>query len=1033
MALSLTITGTSQNITATNGSPNITFASGVATNWVVGATIQGTGWATGTKILSITGTPATSTAAVLSNNFTGTTGTTAVIASSNNATAIFQLGASGDTATPQNIINLGLGAMPTGSTKTIQIFGRTYIEFRFVQGSTYDDTEWTYYLGLYSYMRVNETYTGTWRSGFILQGSTYIKAKGATIYYQQARAVQGGTSIGTNSGAPAGFPTNKLKLHWNDIAWIANGGTNYAMSPSLFYGEWYQCGDIIMDYWADGGANASFAGSYGSIEKLSMYKVIGGINQGFDATQITPIGKLEWFCISNGDTTGNNPDIKLGTPNNLPVSGIAPIFYQTNTSLTFIGVNSNASEIWDDYTLPTNYPILTNSRNYSAGNRTYRRTVNFDIKDSNNTALTGVTVYIKSGVNELYNAVVSGSNFNQKLRRAWVDWTARSPVSGSYIAPLQTIDNGSHVAQFRKYGMVQQTIPYSIVNAAYSQPVYEIYDSSLTSISEATATAVTTAGINWATKTITPTSNLSYDEINARLSYELALTANSAQADPRTISGSKLSLASGWTLVVNPGITINVGTAIKEWFTPTITNNGTIVGTYADSTGTFAKLLVNGLANGMVAKLLTGSIVLSSTTATGSSVYLGYFIPTGGSSISATLYVEKATGQANGYNLYTNTLVLGDTGATTTAIMSIDTFYGRSSGQADRANVSVTWNSTTGAPTITLSGDADVKSVYDVVLESHATTANITYNRPTTGDGFTYQFNNSVFTGTGKMTGTKQFFTTGGVSINYDLILNYLNTLNFLPNSWIKVIKSSDNSVLSPYTLNTLGKLELNMGTGIDYKVFVKKDGYKPLVVELNSGTGQALTLNQIAQAYYNAATDISALTPLLDVTNASGVLSIVSVGEMNATSLEVCAIIDYLQKDEDYADVALYAETGDIWEIISQYQNTPNPTYIKIERDPALTSTELTIWDTYFTSSSVNFPDTDITPIQSSTGLWVIGNRSAVGEVTIKNEQAVAISQNASEYVWSKVLENNKTANKNVSQSNNFDAITSIEVQKTN
>jgi hypothetical protein len=271
------------------------------------------------------------------------------------------------------------------------------------------------------------------------------------------------------------------------------------------------------------------------------------------------------------------------------------------------------------------------------------------------------------------------------------------------------------------------------------------------------------------------------------------------------------------------------------------------------------------------------------------------------------------------------------------------------------------------------------------------------------------------------------------VSIGYDLILNYLNTLNFIPNSWVKVIKSSDNSVIYPYTQISSGKLELNMGTGIDYKVFVKADGYKPLVEEINSGTGQALTLDQRPQAFYNATTNISTLIPLLDVTNTSGVLSIVSVGEMSATSLQVCAIIDYLQKDEDYADVALYAETGDIWEIESQYQNTPDPTYIKITRLPTLTNAQYTIWDTYFTTASLSYPDTNITPIQGSTGLWVISNRSAIGEVTIKNEQAVSISQNASEYVWSKILENGKTANKNVSQSNNFDAITSIEVQKTN
>jgi hypothetical protein len=557
-----------------------------------------------------------------------------------------------------------------------------------------------------------------------------------------------------------------------------------------------------------------------------------------------------------------------------------------------------------------------------------------------------------------------------------------------------------------------------------------------TTITETAASAITgiTLTPSGATGgTITISSNHEYKDVWEYYRWWISQFANKTSNDTWTCTGGILN-TQNWNIVVNSGVTLSGSSNISTIKTlGTVTNNGSITSTYADSTGVYAKLLVNGLSTNMIAKLITGSTVLSSLVSTGTSGYLDYFIPTGSTSISATLYVERATGQANGYNLYTNTLVLGDTGATTTAIMAIDTFYGRSAGQADRSNVSVTWNSTTGAPTITLSGDADVKSVYDVVLESHATTTNITYNRPTTGDGFTYQFNNAIFTGTGKMTGSKQFFTTGGVSITYDLILNYLNTLNFLSNSWIKVIKSSDDSVLSPFALNTTGKLELNMGTGIDYKVFLKKDGYKPLVVEINSGTGQALTLNQVAQAYYNGATNISTLIPLLDVTNVSGVLAVVSVGEMTATSLEVCAIIDYLQKDEDYADVALFAETGDIWQIDSQYQNTPDPDFVKIERDPALTSSELTIWDTYFTSSSTSYPDTAITPIQTSTGLWVIGNRSAVGEVTIKNEQAVAISENASEYVWSKVLENSKTANKNVSQSNNFDAITSIEVQKTN
>jgi hypothetical protein len=634
------------------------------------------------------------------------------------------------------------------------------------------------------------------------------------------------------------------------------------------------------------------------------------------------------------------------------------------------------------------------------------------------------------------NILISGGFAETEFIYAW-DYANTTGLKSTpkFFCSGQTKGAETHPSFLSRYGYDKQPITLTLSG----NNTFEVSAShaSLPTSDKVIATAAAISGIafNFSTKVMTITGNLTYQQIYDAYQYALNITANLFQANDCLTTDSIFNYV-GWTINLGAGVTISNPsgsfTTLKA-NTISIESGSLITSTYADSTGVYAKLLVNGLSTNMVAKLITGSTVLSSIVSTGTSGFLDYFIPTGSTSISATLYVERATGQTNGYNLYTNTLTLGDTGATTTAIMAIDTFYGRSAGQADRSNVSVTWNSTTGAPTITLSGDADVKSVYDVVLESHATTANITFNRPTTTDGFTYQFTNAIFTGTGKMTGSKQFFTTGGVSINYDLILNYLNTLNFLPNSWIKVIKSSDNSVLSPFALNVAGKLELNMGTGIDYKVFLKKDGYKPLVEEINSGTGQALTLDQKAQAFYNATTNISTLIPLLDVTNTSGILSIVSVGEMRATSLEVCAIIDHLQKDEDYADVALFAETGDIWEIISQYQNTPDPTYIKIERESSLTNTELTIWDTYFTTSSTDVPDEDITPIQASTGLWVMSNRSAVGEVTVKNEQAVAISQNASEYVWSKILENGKTANRNVSQSNNFDAITSIEVQKTN
>ena len=160
MAVTVVLTGTAQNITATNGSPNITVAS--TTGWAVGATVQGTGFAAGTKILSFVA----NTSAVLSNNFTGTSGTVSVIVSSNTGTLTVTLSASGDTASPTDIINAGFGNLR--SNKTLEIAGATKIILQIANGATYDCTGWNYELGAGSSLRANESYgTGTWRKGWV--------------------------------------------------------------------------------------------------------------------------------------------------------------------------------------------------------------------------------------------------------------------------------------------------------------------------------------------------------------------------------------------------------------------------------------------------------------------------------------------------------------------------------------------------------------------------------------------------------------------------------------------------------------------------------------------------------------------------------------------------------------------------------------------------------------------------------------------------------------------------------------------------
>ena len=553
MAVSYTLTGTTQSVTATNGSPNVTVAN--TTGWAVGATVQGTGWAAGTKIVSFV----PNTSAVFSNNFTGTTGATNIIVSSNTGTLTIALAASGDTANPNGIIAAGIGALI--GNKTIQIYGATKIVLNIATGAVWDDTEWVYELGNGSSLRMNESYgCGIWRSGWILVGSTYIKAKGHTVNYNNYdnSTGVGGRTIFFNSGAPAGYVagTTMPSVHWNDIGWYEAGGSNAAAIPSMYYGSWspvgLTSGRMAFDYSGDSaGANSGFGGSYGTIESVLLYRCIGGIGTGVTATSLVTINKLEYFSLTTSGG-GTNPDIKMAFPNNLPFSGFAPIFWLSPASNEFLGCNTTANEILVDYILPTGFNVLTNSRNYSNGTRTYRRTVSFPIKDSTGASLTSATLYITSGANTLINAVQAG-DFSQALDAAYCTWATRSPASGSYIAPISTTDTRSQTAQFRKNGYVSQSVTYSLQDSAYSQPIFMLSDPAYGSVTPAQAAALTGLSLDYTNKVYTVSTAHNLDEVYAFGQYSQALTANSAQADFQTSTGGKYKLTSPWKMSVTAG------------------------------------------------------------------------------------------------------------------------------------------------------------------------------------------------------------------------------------------------------------------------------------------------------------------------------------------------------------------------------------------------------------------------------------------------------------------------------------------------
>jgi hypothetical protein len=344
--------------------------------------------------------------------------------------------------------------------------------------------------------------------------------------------------------------------------------------------------NLILDYSEHAGANASIGFAYGTV----LNPKIINANSGFSSGNPTAIGNLIGLQFLGIFT--DTPNAKFAIQNNYVMEGYAP---QVTNAQSIGGFQANSTETFANIDLSTPgwglNDLKTKYLRFGGPNTiNFPRRVSFQFNDSTGADLTNVTLYIRSGAISVINAVQPG-DYSANTQALVGTWNA----TGGYRVATSLIDTINQVAQVRKYGYIQQSTSYSLNLAAYSQPFFMLTEDALNGITEATAAAITTAGINWTTKTITPTTDLSYDQINARIAWELAQTTNSAQADPRTILGNKVSLATGWSLIVNTGRTITAGTNITEWFTPTITLNGTgkITAVYQTTAGTSTVLEIN--------------------------------------------------------------------------------------------------------------------------------------------------------------------------------------------------------------------------------------------------------------------------------------------------------------------------------------------------------------------------------------------------------------------------------------------------------
>jgi hypothetical protein len=588
MAFVATLTGTARSCNITSGSNSMVVSS--ATGLVVGATIQGTGIPTGSRIGTISGTAVTMvTATGAASNATVTNATASLIFSSVFGSVLtVSLSASGDYATPQNIYNAGFGVM-SDNLALRQLFfpGGLFVRWsNIVSGAVFDFLNWDLEFGVNGRFAFQESsIVGELRGGYLVNGTQFIKTVGPTFYTNNFNGNQaGGTSIFENVSGT----TNQGLFRMHNMRVVEIAGSNAA--PIFTSARMtMDVENMILDYQGDSaGANAGVGAAFGNLKNTYLVKVNGGIG----ATNGTNFAT--WDGLIYTGNYGSSPQHKFSTSQGYVLDGYSP---QVLSTQFLGGFNSVTLEIYSNINLSTagwglNDLKTRYQRYFGPITLQFPRRVSFQFNDSVGADLTNVTLYIRSGATSLINAVQAGdySANTQALNLIWNTSVAQYRLCDTFI------DTIAQVAQIRKYGYIEQSTSYSLNLAAYSQPFFMLTDTSLTGINETTAAAITTAGINWTTKTITPTANLTYDQINARIAWELAQTSNSAQADPRTIVGNKVSLATGWSLVVNNDITISAGTNITQWFTPTITINGTgkIEAIYQDNTGTSTTLQISG-------------------------------------------------------------------------------------------------------------------------------------------------------------------------------------------------------------------------------------------------------------------------------------------------------------------------------------------------------------------------------------------------------------------------------------------------------
>jgi hypothetical protein len=544
MAVSIVLTGTGQNCTLTSGSNTITVSN--TTSLIVGATIQGTGIPTGSRIGAISGTTVTMVTATGAASNATVSGTQSLIFSSvYGSTLTISMSGATDYATPQAIYDAGFGVMSDNiAKKEIFFAGRLTVKWaNIVAGAVFDFGNWTMEWGDGGRWLFQESsILGELRGGYLVNGTQFIKAAGPTFY---ANFWNNGGAGGSSMFENVSGTTNQglFRMHNPRFVEVAGSNAGFVFSSARMT---MTVENMILDYQTDSaGANAGIGAAFGTLKNTYLVKTNAGIIQTNGSNYATFDG-IQY--VGNYQSV---PQHKFSLPNGYTLDGYSP---QVLSTQFLGGFNSATSEIYSNINLSTAgwglEDLKTKYQRYGGPiTLQFPRTVSFQFNDANAADLTGVTLFIKSGTTSLVNAVQSGdySAATQALNLVWTTNVSSYRTCNSFV------DTIAQTAQVRKNGYISQSVSYSLNTAAYSQPVFMLTDPAYGSVTPAQAAALTGLALDYTNKVYTVSTAHNLDEVYAFGQYSQALTANSTQADFQTSTGGKYALTSPWKMSVTGG------------------------------------------------------------------------------------------------------------------------------------------------------------------------------------------------------------------------------------------------------------------------------------------------------------------------------------------------------------------------------------------------------------------------------------------------------------------------------------------------